>query len=157
LDLVEQRSKKETLMPELLEFILDEAPQDEARIFKLDHESWLKIFYQILDYSTVQAWQQDCPISLELPNKRKIKIHYSEQFAEIEVLLRDLFGLKKHPTVLGQPLRVVILGPNRRPIQITQNLEVFWKISYFEIRKELRGRYPKQPWPDDPTQLLLKP
>jgi ATP-dependent helicase HrpB len=152
------RSGVETLLPELFEFLIDEALKHNQEPSQLNYDQWIHIFYQLLDYNTVQKWQSECPYAINLPSGRKafIKYGHQDQSPEMEVMLKDLYGLKHHPQVLNQPIRIIVLGPNRRPIQITQSIETFWKLSYFEIRKELKGRYPKQPWPDDPTVLPNK-
>ncbi len=69
----------------------------------------------------------------------------------VEMKIQDLFGMKQTPQLLpGIPLRFQILGPHYRPVQITDNLERFWQQSYPELRKELKARYPKHPWPENP-------
>jgi ATP-dependent helicase HrpB len=66
--------------------------------------------------------------------------------------MQELFGLDRHPTVLGGRLALALhlLSPAGRPIQVTTDLSGFWRGSYALVRKELRGRYPKHPWPEDP-------
>jgi len=152
------RSDVDSLLPELFEFLIDEGLKQNRELSCLNYDQWIQIFYQLIDYTTVQRWQSECPPAIELPSGRRAFIKYGEtdNSLEIEVKLKDLYGLKKHPLILNQPIRIVILGPNCRPIQITQNIETFWKLSYFEIRKELKGRYPKHLWPDDPTVLPSK-
>ena len=68
------------------------------------------------------------------------------------VKLQELFGLADTPTVnAGQtPVLLHLLSPARRPVQVTQDLRSFWHKGYFEARKDLRGQYPRHPWPDDP-------
>jgi len=67
-----------------------------------------------------------------------------------------MFGAIESPSILGGklPLTVHLLSPARRPLQITTDLKGFWKSSYTEVKKEMKGRYPKHPWPDDPMQAL---
>ena len=66
--------------------------------------------------------------------------------------LQELFGLAETPRVArGRvPVLLHILGPNYRPVQVTDDLRSFWTTTYFQVRKDLRGRYPKHAWPDDP-------
>ena len=68
------------------------------------------------------------------------------------VKLQELFGLAETPRVGAQqtPVTFELLAPNGRPVQVTRDLRSFWERGYLEVRKELRGRYPKHPWPDDP-------
>ena len=66
--------------------------------------------------------------------------------------VQELFGLDRHPTVADGrvPLTLVLLSPARRPIQVTKDLPGFWRGSWKAVRADLRGRYPKHPWPEDP-------
>jgi ATP-dependent helicase HrpB len=66
--------------------------------------------------------------------------------------VQELFGLDRHPTVAGKvPLLLVLLSPAHRPIQTTRDLPGFWAGSWAAVAKEMRGRYPRHPWPDDPA------
>ena len=67
--------------------------------------------------------------------------------------VQELFGLTIHPSVAGgaEPLTLSLLSPARRPIQTTRDLPGFWRGSWKEVRSEMRGRYPKHPWPEDPA------
>lgn len=88
--------------------------------------------------------------------KRNFYVHYPNNEAPfIESKLQHFLGLNTHPTILNNTLKlkIVLLGPHGRPIQITNDLPGFWKTSYPEIRKEMKGRYPKHPWPEDPTSF----
>lgn len=85
---------------------------------------------------------------------RVFKVNYPKNESPyIESRLQHFLGLNTHPTILNTnlKLKVVLLGPHGRPIQITNDLPGFWKSSYPEIRKEMKGRYPKHAWPEDPT------
>ncbi|HRP69986.1 MAG TPA: ATP-dependent helicase C-terminal domain-containing protein, partial [Turneriella sp.] len=75
--------------------------------------------------------------------------------AKISVRLQECFGLDVHPTLYSGKLLLTIelLSPSRQPIATTQNLPSFWKSTYPEVRKELRGRYPKHFWPEDPLSM----
>ena len=72
----------------------------------------------------------------------------------LSVRVQEMFGLAETPTVGGGriPLTLHLLSPARRPVQVTRDLRGFWQSSYFAVRAELRGRYPKHEWPDDPMQ-----
>ncbi|MEL6701363.1 MAG: ATP-dependent helicase C-terminal domain-containing protein, partial [Pseudomonadota bacterium] len=63
-----------------------------------------------------------------------------------------LFGQTTHPTVAGTPLLITLLSPAQRPVQTTRDLPGFWAGSYADVRKDMRARYPKHPWPKDPTK-----
>jgi ATP-dependent RNA helicase HrpB len=70
----------------------------------------------------------------------------------VSARIQELFGLCETPRLSGGrvPLVVQLLAPNQRPVQVTDDLANFWRTTYFEVRKQLRGRYPKHAWPDDP-------
>ncbi len=90
------------------------------------------------------------PERMPLSKERSVKVVYHEnESPKISVVIQQLFPIKKTP-VLGDgsvPLRIEVLGPNQRPVQITEDLEGFWKRSYADVRTQLRGRYPKHAWP----------
>jgi len=94
------------------------------------------------------------PGSFETPLGRKIPIDYDGDVPAIEVRLQEMFGVTVHPAV-GQsrmPIRVTLLSPAQRPVQVTTDLPRFWATSYADVRKDMRGAYPRHPWPEDPTQ-----
>jgi len=102
--------------------------------------------------AAVDAW---APTHVKVPSGSRIAIDYSDPAAPVlAVRLQELFGLTDTPTVArGRvPLTLHLLSPARRPIQVTRDLAGFWRTTYFEVRKDLRGRYPKHQWPDDPLQ-----
>ncbi|MBZ9751975.1 ATP-dependent helicase HrpB [Deinococcus sp. HMF7604] len=93
------------------------------------------------------------PTHLTVPTGSRIRLTYRPGEAPIlAVKLQELFGLADTPAVNGgrTPVLLHLLSPAGRPVQVTQDLRSFWNSSYFEVRKDLRGRYPKHPWPDDP-------
>jgi len=85
-----------------------------------------------------------------------VPIDYSGDAPEVQLRLQELFGQAKatHPTIgPGRvPLRLVLLSPARRPVQVTTDLPGFWANSYADVRKDMRGQYPKHPWPENPVQ-----
>ncbi|HUH13249.1 MAG TPA: ATP-dependent helicase C-terminal domain-containing protein, partial [Longimicrobiales bacterium] len=98
------------------------------------------------------------PARLEVPTGSRIAIDYSDPDAPaLAVKLQEVFGLAETPRIGGGrvPLTMELLSPARRPVQVTRDLASFWRDAYFEVRKELRGRYPKHPWPEDP--LMAEP
>lgn len=97
------------------------------------------------------------PAVFAMPGGRKIPIDYAS--GEIPVLaakLQEMFGLARTPTIAEGRVKLLLhlLSPARRPVQITQDLEQFWKTGYPQVKKELKGRYPKHPWPDDPWNVV---
>ena len=96
--------------------------------------------------------EREAPESLELPTGSKRRIDYSGEKPVLEGKIQEFFGLAATPKIRGRPLVLRLLSPAGRPLQITEDLESFWKNTYPEVRKELRGRYPKHYWPEDPLQ-----
>ena len=94
------------------------------------------------------------PVALSVPSGRQVKLDYSSGQPVLAVKLQELFGARTNPMVLSGQLAVTVhlLTPAGRPAAITQDLAGFWERSYPEVRKELRGRYPRHPWPEDPCQ-----
>ena len=100
-------------------------------------------------------FQRDCPATFEAPTARSFAIKYSVgKDPEIEIRLQELFGTAETPKIRQgrTSLRLHLLGPNYRPVQVTQDLASFWKNTYPEVRTELRLKYPKHSWPEDPSQ-----
>ena len=86
-----------------------------------------------------------------MPTGSRLAIDYvAEAGPTIAVRVQELYGVEVHPSVGGAPLVLALLSPAHRPIQVTRDLPAFWRGSWAEVRRELRGRYPKHPWPDDP-------
>ncbi|MQY16759.1 hypothetical protein SRB5_69620 [Streptomyces sp. RB5] len=92
------------------------------------------------------------PERLEVPSGSRIRIDYSdEERPVLAVKLQEMFGLHETPAVAGVPLLVHLLSPAGRPVAVTADLASFWAGGYAGVRAELRGRYPKHPWPEDPA------
>ncbi|MFC3613935.1 ATP-dependent helicase HrpB [Lutimaribacter marinistellae] len=105
-----------------------------------------------LGWDRMQELDRAAPGSFITPLGRKIPIDYGSDIPEISVRLQEMFGVTRHPTVGGVALKVTLLSPAQRPIQITRDLPGFWAGSYADVRKDMRAQYPKHPWPEDPTQ-----
>ncbi|MFP4239775.1 MAG: ATP-dependent helicase C-terminal domain-containing protein, partial [Rhodosalinus sp.] len=99
-----------------------------------------------------QALDRAVPGAFETPLGRRVPIDYSGEAPEIAVRLQEMFGQTAHPRVGDRRLRITLLSPAGRPVQTTTDLPGFWAGAYAEVRKEMRGRYPKHPWPEDPTE-----
>jgi ATP-dependent helicase HrpB len=108
-------------------------------------------------YPLDRLFEQHAPEALEVPSGSWIKLDYSGPAPVLAVRLQELFGWTDTPRIAGGRIPVVLhlLGPNYRPVQITEDLRNFWKTTYFQVRKDLRARYPKHSWPEDP--LTAKP
>jgi ATP-dependent helicase HrpB len=97
--------------------------------------------------------EDTAPERLAVPSGSRLRIHYpDDRDPYVEVRIQEMFGMRETPRVARQKVALVIhlLGPNFRPVQVTSDLASFWKNGYAEVRKELRARYPKHSWPDDP-------
>ena len=92
------------------------------------------------------------PAYFETPLGRRVIIDYSSETPSIELRIQELFGQKSHPLIGGKPMKVTLLSPAHRPIQITMDIPGFWRGSYADVRKDMRAKYPKHPWPEDPTR-----
>jgi ATP-dependent helicase HrpB len=106
-----------------------------------------------LPYDVTHRLSQAAPASLDLPSGRSTRLEYLEDGSvAASVKLQELFGLGETPRVGPRqvPVTFHLLAPNGRPVQTTKDLRSFWENTYPEVRKELRGRYPRHPWPEDP-------
>jgi len=105
-----------------------------------------------LNWEQTQLLDREAPGRFVTPLGHKIPITYAGDGPEIEVRLQEVFGVTRHPSSGGVPLKITLLSPARRPIQITRDLPGFWAGSYADVRKDMRAQYPRHPWPEDPTQ-----
>ncbi|MCK0139663.1 ATP-dependent helicase HrpB [Aliiroseovarius sp. F47248L] len=105
-----------------------------------------------LDWAQMSLLDREAPAHFVTPMGRKIPIDYAGEIPEISLRLQEMFGTTQHPMIGKTPLRVTLLSPAGRPVQTTTDIPNFWATSYQDVRKDMRGRYPKHPWPDDPTQ-----
>ncbi|MBR2837168.1 MAG: ATP-dependent helicase HrpB [Kiritimatiellae bacterium] len=95
------------------------------------------------------------PPRFEMPSGRRMTVHYEGDEPTVEVRLQECFGMTETPKVAGGrvPVVMTLLSPAQRPIQVTKDLAGFWRGAYQLVRKEMRGRYPKHFWPEDPSSL----
>ena len=101
--------------------------------------------------------EREAPTHFEAPTGTMLAIDYeAEQGPTIAVRLQELFGLNTHPSIAkgAVPLVLELLSPAQRPVQVTRDLPGFWRGSYAAVRSDLRGRYPRHPWPEDPATAL---
>ncbi|KJZ19599.1 ATP-dependent helicase HrpB [Loktanella sp. S4079] len=106
----------------------------------------------MLDWNQMQRLDKLAPAHFETPLGRKIPIDYDGDAPAITLRLQEMFGVTTHPSVGHTPLRVTLLSPGQKPVQVTQDIVGFWATSYADVRRDMRGRYPRHPWPEDPTQ-----
>jgi ATP-dependent helicase HrpB len=108
-----------------------------------------------LDRRQRQQLEELAPAQLSVPTGSRVRVDYEDESAPcIEVRLQEVFGLADTPRVGGGtvPVTLKLLSPARRPVQITRDLSGFWRGSYAEVRKDLRGRYPRHYWPENPLE-----
>ncbi|HET7023663.1 MAG TPA: ATP-dependent helicase C-terminal domain-containing protein [Gemmatimonadales bacterium] len=107
----------------------------------------------MLDWKRQKALDELAPTHVSVPSGSAVAVDYADPAAPVlAVKLQEVFGWTDTPRIGGgkTPLTLHLLSPARRPIQVTRDLASFWRNAYFEVRKDLRGRYPKHPWPEDP-------
>ncbi len=106
----------------------------------------------MLTHDQRQKLDRAAPAHFTTPLGRAVPIDYGAPAPEITLRLQEMFGVTSHPTVGRTPLRVTLLSPGGKPVQTTTDIPGFWASSYADVRRDMRGRYPRHPWPEDPTQ-----
>jgi len=123
------------------------------RLDALDAEELSQALSALLDHAQRQALDAQAPDAFTVPSGQTRRLEYAPDAPPVlAVKLQELFGLADTPRVGGGrvPVTLHLLSPAGRPIQMTQDLKGFWERTYPEVKKELKGRYPRHPWPDDP-------
>ncbi len=111
----------------------------------------LVLLQQILTWEQRRDVDQLAPSHVTVPTGSRILVDYSDPSSPtIAVRLQELFGLAETPRIGHMAITLQLLSPANRPVQVTRDLAGFWRSSYFDVRKDLRGRYPKHEWPEDP-------
>jgi ATP-dependent helicase HrpB len=113
--------------------------------------------HALLTYEKQRRLDQLAPSHLVVPSGSRLRIDYAQgEVPVLAVRLQEMFGCKETPRVADGkiPVMLHLLSPAGRPVQVTQDLAGFWKRAYHEVRKELRGRYPKHHWPEDPLHSI---
>jgi ATP-dependent helicase HrpB len=111
----------------------------------------------LLPWPLPQRLDELAPVAIGVPSGSRVRLDYSESPPVLAVRLQELFGLGDTPRIAGGrlPVKLHLLSPARRPVQVTQDLASFWANTYIDVKKDLKGRYPKHYWPDDP--LVAEP
>jgi len=110
-----------------------------------------------LSWEQQRTLEQLAPTHLEVPSGSRVRIDYLEEGGPaVAVRLQEVFGLQTTPRIAGErlPLTFKLLSPARRPVQVTRDLASFWRGAYAEVRKDLRGRYPRHHWPENPLEAV---
>uniref|UniRef100_UPI0037096FBE ATP-dependent helicase C-terminal domain-containing protein n=1 Tax=Gorillibacterium timonense TaxID=1689269 RepID=UPI0037096FBE len=111
----------------------------------------------LLPWSKQRLLDEWAPTHLVVPSGSRIPVDYSDPESPVlAVRLQEVFGLKETPRIGNGrvPVLLHLLSPAQRPVQVTRDLASFWQSGYFEVKKDLKGRYPKHYWPDDPTAAI---
>ncbi|KHD89549.1 MAG: helicase [Bdellovibrio sp. ArHS] len=131
-----------------------QASLGESKMQTVMEKDLVFFFENVFPEKVVQTLRKELPDKIQVPSGSHIKVHYPlDKAPYLEVRIQEVFGMMETPKVyFGKiPLTFHLLGPNYRPVQVTANLESFWKNGYPEVRKELRIKYPKHQWPEDPA------
>jgi ATP-dependent helicase HrpB len=131
-----------------------------GKVTRLSHFGNLdlsSILHNLLPWPLPQRLEELAPHHLTVPSGSSVRLDYSEAPPILAVRLQELFGLADTPRIANgrQIVKLHLLSPARRPVQVTQDLANFWRSTYAEVKKDLKGRYPKHYWPDDP--LIAEP
>lgn len=152
-----RQSMPEADLPEFSEIALQEVLRElcvgRQSFDELQRAPWLTMLRNRISYEQRQLIDREAPERLALPGGKQIGLTYEDgQRPVLAVRIQDLFGWRQAPRIAGGRVSVLLhlLAPNMRPQQITDDLNSFWVNTYPEVRKELKRRYPKHSWPDDP-------
>ncbi|MCF4126759.1 ATP-dependent helicase HrpB [Methylobacterium sp. SyP6R] len=125
-----------------------------TRLDEIGADRLSEALHDLLPWSLRARLDAEAPTHLEVPTGSRIPVDYAaEGGPALAVRVQELFGLTRHPTIGGGrvPLVLHLLSPAQRPIQITRDLPGFWRGSWGAVRADMRGQYPRHPWPEDPT------
>jgi ATP-dependent helicase HrpB len=127
-----------------------------TRVRDLEAQDLTRALHHLLGWRQQQRLEDLAPTHITVPSGSRLPIDYTAPIPVLAVRIQEMFGLATTPTIAGGrlPLMLHLLSPAGRPAQITQDLASFWQNSYPQVKKELRGRYPKHTWPDDPLHAL---
>lgn len=143
---------------EWLPFYLEENGKVKSNANELKKLPLREMIWNILPYDLQQSIEHLAPTHIQVPSGSKIRVDY-RQGADAPILsvrLQECFGMQETPCVNDgkQPVLMELLSPGFKPVQLTQDLSSFWKGTYFEVRKELKRRYPKHFWPENPLESM---
>jgi ATP-dependent helicase HrpB len=129
---------------------------DKASLGALTAAEFESAFENMLPYPMRRRLEAEAPTHFDAPSGSRVPIEYGAEGPKFAIRVQELFGLDRHPTVArGRvPLVIELLSPAHRPVQVTRDLPNFWRGSYAAVRADLRGRYPRHPWPEDPANAM---
>jgi ATP-dependent helicase HrpB len=133
--------------------VLHELCQGRRSFADLKSAPWLSTLHSRMDYALVQTIEREAPERITVPTGSRMRLTYEEGRPPVlAVRIQEIFGMKATPRIAGGrvPVLLHLLAPNMRPQQVTDDLASFWANTYEDVRKELKRRYPKHSWPEDP-------
>jgi ATP-dependent helicase HrpB len=126
---------------------------DKTALREFTAEEFATALGNLLPWPLPRRLEEEAPAHFEAPTGTRVPIDYAaEGGPKIAIRVQELFGMGRHPSIAGGkiPLVIELLSPAHRPVQTTRDLPGFWRGSYAAVRADMRGRYPKHPWPEDP-------
>jgi ATP-dependent helicase HrpB len=126
---------------------------DKTSLDALTASEFEHALHDLLPHSLRRRLEIEAPTHFDAPSGSRVPIDYeAEEGPKLAIRVQELFGLSRHPAIAAGrvPLVIELLSPAHRPVQVTRDLPQFWRGSYAAVRSEMRGRYPRHPWPDDP-------
>jgi len=140
-------------------FLSDDFVSNFSQLSQLKKLELQNILHNLLPWPLPQELERQAPISYRVPSGSNIQIDYSQSPPVLAVKLQEMFGCTQTPVIAqhganqGFALQLHLLSPAGKPLQITQDIGNFWNTSYQQVKKEMKGRYPRHPWPDDPMSF----
>jgi ATP-dependent helicase HrpB len=132
---------------------LSDAFCSKTALAQLSADEFAQSLQALLPWSERRVLEAEAPTHFTAPSGSSVPIDYAaEQGPRVAIRVQELFGLDRHPALAGgkTPLVIELLSPAHRPVQVTRDLPGFWRGTYAAVKAEMKGRYPRHPWPDDP-------
>jgi ATP-dependent helicase HrpB len=151
--------KLPSLADDRLRELLPQLAAGRRSLADLRQSPWLHAMKDLFTWQQLQTIDREAPERIEVPSGSNIAVSYElGRPPVLAVRIQEVFGLTASPRVAGGRVRVLmhLLAPNYRPAQITDDLTSFWANTYALVRKDLRARYPKHAWPDDPYTAVAE-
>jgi ATP-dependent helicase HrpB len=125
---------------------------DKTGLADLGANALTEALHGLLSWTLRRRLDAEAPTHFAAPSGSLVPIDYAEEGPKLAIRVQELFGLDRHPAIAGGrvPLLIELLSPAHRPVQVTRDLPGFWRGSYAAVKAEMKGRYPRHPWPDDP-------
>jgi ATP-dependent helicase HrpB len=126
---------------------------DKTSLAEISGDTLLTALHALLAPDLARRLNKETPTHFTAPTGSQFAIDYETDEPAVSVRVQELFGTSAHPMLGGKiPLTFHLLSPAHRPIQTTKNLPAFWQGSWAEVRRDMRGQYPKHPWPENPLE-----